>query len=55
MGCGAGGLVWQAVPEGRANADPSAFADEVILPTFSYPLQPYTLGSGGEWSALDEK
>lgn len=36
-GCGAGALVWQAVFEGRADADPSAFAKEVISPFFPFP------------------
>lgn len=54
-GCGAGGLVWQAVFEGRADADPSAFAKEVSL-SLSCPSQPCNLvGVGGKtsgWSAL---
>lgn len=50
-------LFWQAVFEGRADADPSAFANEVLLPTFFLPLIAAYFGKvvGGEWSRLDEE
>lgn len=37
----------QALFEGKADTDPSAFANEVLLPICFYLLDPCTLGGGG--------
>lgn len=48
----------RAVLVGKADADPSAFANEVLSPAFSYSLQPCTLRgtrSGLHWMGSEQK